>query len=186
MTDPQAATETQLRNITAQTGMTVDAFATAVSARGPLTHGQIIALLKFEYGLTHGNANLIALRVREQLAGGPASTDDLLAAQYSGAKASLRPVHDRLVAFATGLGADVSVVVQKTGVSLRRRRQLGVIGAPAGGRVALGLNLPTTPADPRVIETAGMMCSHRVDLRAVEDIDADVMGWVTQAYERAG
>jgi hypothetical protein len=186
MTDPQAATETQLRNIQAQTGKTVEDFTADVRARGPLTHGQIITLLKSEHGLSHGNANLIAHQVREALAGGPASAEDLLAAQYAGAKAALRPVHDRLVAIATGLGTDVSIVTQKTGVSLRRRRQFGVIGAPSGGRIALGLNLDATPDDPRVVATAGAMCSQRVDLRSLDAVDAEVERWLAQAYERAG
>jgi len=185
MSDSHAATETQLRNITAQTGRTVGHFAVEVAARGALPHGQIIALLKAEHGLSHGNANLIAHRVREVLAGGPVPADDLLEAQYTGARAALRPIHDRLVAFASGLGPDVSVVVQKTGVSLRRRRQFGVVQAPSAARVQLGLNLDATPADPRVVATSGM-CSHRIDLPTLDSVDGDVEGWVRLAYERAG
>jgi len=184
MTDPQAATETQLRNITAQTGKTVADFTAEVAARGALTHGEIIAFLKAGHGLSHGNANLIAHRVREALAGGPAPVGDLLEAQYTGAKAALGPVRDRLVGIATGLGPDVSVVVQRTGVSLRRRRQFGVVQAPSAARVQLGLNLETTPDDPRVVATSGM-CSHRVDLPTLESVDGDIERWMTLAYEQA-
>ena len=77
-------------------------------------------------------------------------------------------------------------MIQKTGVSLRRRKQLGVIGAPTGGRIPLGLNLPATPDDPRVVATAGAMCSHRVDVRGVEEVDSALVGWLAQAYDRAG
>ena len=185
MTDPAAATETQLRNITAATGRTVEDFAAALAPYGPLPHGKMVAVLKSDFGLTHGNANLIATRVRELAAGGPAPADDLLSAQYAGAKAGLRPIHDRLVGAARGFGPDVSVVVQKTAVSLRRRKQFGVIGVASASRVQLGLNLAETPADPRVKETTGM-CSHRVDLASVTDVDTDVLGWLRAAYDEAG
>lgn len=185
MSDLDAATETQLRNITAQTGITVDGFVTAISTRGILAHGQMVALLKSEYGLTHGNANLIAHKVREALAGGPPPAADLLEAQYRGAKAGLRPVYDRLIAIASGLGPDVAVVVQKTGVSLRRRRQFALVQAPSAQRVQLGLNLSITPDDPRVVEATGM-CTHRVDLRALQSVDDAVARWLAQAYGEAG
>lgn len=70
--------------------------------------------------------------------------------------------------------------------SLRRRKQLGVIGAPTGGRIPLGLNLPATPDDPRVVATPGMMCSHRVDLRSADEVDVALTGWLAQAYDKAG
>ena len=107
MPDPIAATETQLRNIEAATGMSVDAFAAAVAERGIVGHAQIVAFLKAEYGLSHGNANAVALKVRELAAGGPASSDALLDAQYTGAKSALRPVYERLAGIAAGLGPDV-------------------------------------------------------------------------------
>lgn len=185
MPDPDAATQTQLRNITAQTGRTVADYTALVVAQGTLSHGQIIAFLKAEHGLTHGNANLIAHLVREQLAGGPATDDTLLTAQYAGPRAALRPVLDRLTEAATGFGPDVSVVIQKTGVSLRRRKQFGVVGAPSGGKVRLGLNLAATPADPRIKATTGM-CSHQVDLTGPDTVDAGVIGWLRQAYDQAG
>lgn len=185
MTDPAAATETQLRNITAATGRTVDDFATALAPYGPLPHGKLVAVLRSDFGLTHGNANLIATKVREHAAGGPAAGDDLLAAQYAGAKAGLRPIHDRLVAMARGFGPDVSVIVQKTAVSLRRKKQFGVIQAASAKRVQLGLNLSVTPVDPRIVPTSGM-CSHRVDLASAEAVDADVVAWLRAAYDEAG
>lgn len=185
MTDPAAATETQLRNITATTGKTVEDFAVALAPYGPLPHGKLVAVLKSDFGLTHGNANLIATKVRERAAGGPAPEGDLLEAQYSGVKAGLRPIHDRLVGAAQDFGPDVSVVIQKTAVSLRRKKQFGVIQAASASRVQLGLNLEMTPADPRVKETTGM-CSHRVDLASVDAVDTDVLGWLRAAYNAAG
>ncbi len=141
MADPRAATARQLANIETATGTTVDQWTAWARAAGKVKHGEILNWLKAEHGLTHGNANALAHAVRENAAGGPASDADLLAAQYAGGKAALRPLHDRLVTLARGLGEDVEVVVQKTGVSLRRQRQFALIEAPSARRIRLGLNL---------------------------------------------
>lgn len=62
-----------------------------VAATGLAKHGQVVTFLKSEHGLTHGNANTLAHKIRENAAGGQPTDADLLDAQYSGAKAALRP-----------------------------------------------------------------------------------------------
>ena len=182
MSDAQR--QTQLDNITAASGVSVAEFTTAVRASGLERHGEILAYLKRDFGLSHGNANLIAHVVREELAGGPPAPEDLLDAQYAGSKSALRPIYDALVATATTLGSDVEIIVQKTGVSLRRRKQFAVVQAASSKRVQLGLNLPATPQDSRVKKVSGM-CSHRVDLTSPEDVDGSVRTWLGEAYEAA-
>lgn len=184
-TTPEQQAATQLANIERDSGLTPARVAELATSAGLDKHGAIVAMLKSEHGITHGNANLLAVKARELLAGGPASDDELLAAQYAGGKAHLRPVHDELVAAATALGDDVDVVVQKTGVSLRRVRQFAVIRPASSTRVELGLNLSTTPSDERVQEARGM-CSHRLDLHGVEEVDDDVARWLSDAYDVAG
>lgn len=186
MPDPATATATQLRNIEQATGLTVADFAREVADRGLEGHGRILAFLKAEHGLSHGNANAMAHAVRELAAGGPAQSDALLDAQYAGPKAALRPICERLTAAAATLGPDVDVVVQKTGVALRRRRQFGLVQAPSASRIALGLNLPEPPGDARVIATPGAMCGYRVDLPDLAAVDDDVLSWLAAAYEQAG
>lgn len=183
--DPRAETAAQLRNIEQSLGVPLADVATAVQAANLDKHGQIVAFLKSEYGLTHGNANGLAHAVRDQLAGGPAGEDDLLAAQYAGAKAGLRPVYDQLAEIAQRQGDDVSIVIQKTGVAFRRAKQFAVVKAASSTRVQLGLNLPETPDDARVVATSGM-CTHSVDVRSPVDIDDRLVAWVSQAYDRAG
>lgn len=185
MADRAAQSATQLANIEASTGMTVADFTAAVSSTGLVKHGEIVKYLKADHSLTHGNANLVAHLVRESLEGGPAGDDALLEAQYSGGKAHLRNVLDAVLDTTAGLGDDVEVVVQKTGVSLRRAKQFALVRAASARRVELGLNLASTPGDERVSEAKGM-CSHRVDLTSADDVDHDVVTWLRDAYERAG
>ncbi len=185
MPDPEAQAATQWRNIEVATGLTLEDFSAGIRAAGLERHGEMVAWLKTHHGLTHGNANLVALRVREAMAGGPPEASVLLEAQYAGAKAVMRPVYERVAGVAQQAGPDVRVVVQRTGVSFRRARQFALVQVPSAKRVTLGLNLDTTPDDPRVTAVTGM-CSHLVELPDPAAVDGAVAGWIQLAYERAG
>jgi hypothetical protein len=179
------AVATQIRNIETTTGRSIPEWTDLIAATGLEKHGQIISYLKSEHQITHGNANLLATKAREALAGGPPSETSLLDAQYTGAKAPLRGIHDALVAAAGQMGSDVETVIQKTGVSVRRSRQFAVIRAASSKRVELGLNLPGVTPAGRLLAASGM-CSHRIDLQHVDDVDGEVIGWMREAYEAAG
>jgi hypothetical protein len=185
MSDPEAQSATQWRNIEAATGLTLEDFRAAIQAAGLERHGEMVAWLKTHMGLTHGNANLVALRVREANAGGAPEASELLEAQYTGAKAAMRPVYDRVAGIAHHAGPDVRMVIQKTGVSFRRARQFALVQAPSAKRVTLGLNLDETPDDPRITPVTGM-CSHMVVLSDPAAVDDAVASWIRMAYERAG
>jgi hypothetical protein len=141
--------------------------------------------LKSDLGMTHGNANLIAALATQARAGGPRPPDELLAAQYAGGKAGLRPILDAVTTLATGCGDDVQTVVLKTGVSFRRRKQFALVEARSSTRVQLGLNLTAAPADPRVVPMGGM-CTHKVDLTGPSDVDSSLASVIRAAYEAAG
>lgn len=164
----------------ASTGRSMPEWFEVVAASGLEKHGEIVAWLKSEHGLTHGFANGIALQFRSR----DASTDDadLIDAQYAGAKAALRPICDRLIAEAKALGAEIAV--KKTGVSLRRSKQFAVIEAPSAKRVQLGLQLKGDPTTDRLV-TGNAMCSHRVDLATVDEVDDELLGWLRGAFARA-
>ena len=185
MATPEEATATQLRNIEDSTGRSVDQWSAIITEAGVSKHSEIVNYLKTTHGLTHGNANLLARKAREQADGGPAGDGDLLEAQYAGAKQGLRPAYEAVVAAARALGDDVDVVVQKTGVSLRRRKQFGLITAPSTKRVELGLNLAGTEPTERLQASSGM-CTHRVNLASPSDVDKAVVAWLRAAYDKAG
>jgi hypothetical protein len=184
MTNPEAAAATQIRNIEQATGRTVTQWQSLLAGTGLAKHGQIVGYLKSEHGLTHGNANALAHKVRELSAGGPAPADDLLAAQYKGTKAALKPIHDELVTAAQALGDDVTVSIKKTGVSLRRSKQFALIEAPSSKRVELGLHLRDTAPAARLRE-AGGMCTHKVTLTDAAEVDDEVVTWLRAAYDQA-
>lgn len=185
MTDRTAHQNTQLRNIEAATGMTVPDFDEKIAAAALTKHGEMVSFLKKDLGLTHGNANLIAHLVRETRAGGPASEATLLEAQYSGGKADLKPILDEITGIVRELGDDVERVVLKTGVSFRRRKQFALVEAASSQRVQLGLNLEQAPDDSRIV-TANGMCTHRMNLTDVSEVDEAVANVLAEAYRLAG
>ncbi|MFB7891750.1 DUF5655 domain-containing protein [Microbacterium sp. NPDC056044] len=181
--DVDEARRTQLRNIEQSTGTPLaDWFALIEGRRAEgLKRGQLVAWLKSEHGLTHGNANALALA---SAADGEVEPVDLVAAQYAGGKESLRPLYDRLVTLAASLGDDVEVSPKKTSVSLRRSKQFAVLTPATRTRIDVGLNLGDAPADGRLEQTTGM-CSHRVRISSVDEVDDELARLLRAAYQRA-
>jgi hypothetical protein len=182
LTDPEAAVQNQIRNIEASTGRSIDEWVGLVAASGKTRHGEIVGWLKSEHGMSHGNANRVALVALR----GPAAPagDDLVSAIYIGSKATLRPFHDKIVATATGLGDDVQVAPKQAYVSIRRSKQFATVGPASGGRLELGLNLKDVPSAGR-LEAGSGMCTHRVRLTDPSEFDDEVVGWLREAYGRA-
>jgi len=169
-------------NLAQKTGRSMPEWIGVVEASGLSKHGEILAWLKAEHGLTHGFANGIALAFRNR--GESDAAEDLVAAQYAGAKSELRPIYERLIAAATALGADVEVAPKKTGVSLRRTKQFALIEAPSAKRIQLGLQLPGEATTERLL-VGNAMCSHRVSVTSVDQVDDEIVQWLQHAYDRA-
>ncbi len=176
------ATRSQARNIEKATGRSMDDWLALVKASGRERHTEILAWLKAEHGFSHGNANLVALMAKRgsALGGG----DELVDAMYVGPKAPLRPFHDQVIDLARGFGSDVELAPKQAYVSLRSHRQFGTVGPGPGGRLEIGMNLRGTESAGR-LEAAGGMCTHRVRLSSPDELDAEVIGWLRQAYDQA-
>ena len=190
MPDPQKAIETQLANIEKRTGKSLNELAEIVRSSGLTKHGELRDMLKTKLGMGHGDANTLVHHVlasdgaRAAAAAGQ-TTDDVLDALYTGPKAALRPIHDRLMQEIDGFGL-FEVSPKKTYVSLRRKKQFAMIGPATNSRVDVGLNMKGRPANDRLRQMPpGGMCSHQVRLARVEEVDAELIGWIREAFEQA-
>jgi predicted transport protein len=144
-------------------------------------------LMKENYGVSHGFANLIALLYREQEAGGAPVKDDLVSSQYTGSKEGLRPIYDAIIDVLRTFGDDVEIAPKKNYVSLRRSKQFAIIQPSTKTRIDLGLNLKEYPPTER-LEAGNIfngMCTHRVQLESVHDLDEEVILWLRIAYEQS-
>ena len=181
---PEEMLATMIANLQEKTGKSLEQWLAIVRKSGLGKHGQIVKHLKGEHGLTHGYANLVATKALEPAAGA-AGGDDLVAAQYSGRKAALRPIYDALIATVQKLGKDVEVAPKKTYVSLRRSKQFALIQPSTATRVDLGIQLKGVPPKGR-LEAAGSfnaMVSHRVRVEDAGQVDEELAGWLRQAYQ---
>ena len=191
MSSVERAKLTQLANIQKKTGKTLDELTTLIQSSGLTKHGEIRSMLVEKLGLGYGDAHNLALYVLKtdvQLAAKEKglTTSDVLDEIYSGPKASLRPIHEKLISAIQQLG-EFEVAPKKGYVSLRRKRQFAMLGPATNTRFELGINIKDLEADERLIkQPAGSMCSYKIKLTEVDQVDETVLGWVRQAYEAAG
>lgn len=173
----------QIANIEKATGRSLAEWIATIKASGLEKHGQILALLKDQHGLSHGNANILAIKAREAAAGGAQSDAQLVESHYAGKNAHLRALYDAVVAQVESFGADIELDPKKSYVSLRRRKQFALVG-PAAGQLEVCLNLPgVTPSD-RLKPTSGM-ATHKVRITDAAGLDEELVGWLREAYDRA-
>ncbi|MBK6982217.1 MAG: DUF4287 domain-containing protein [Betaproteobacteria bacterium] len=180
------AVATMIANYEKNTGKPLEAWIAIAKKEKLAKHGEIVKLLKEKHGMGHGYANLVAQRVLAGDAPEPGG-DDLVAAQYAGAKAALRPLYDRLAKAVAQFGADVEFSPKKTYVSLRRRKQFALVQPSTAERLDVGINLKGVAPKGR-LEASGSfnaMVSHRVRVAGAKDVDAELVGWLKAAYEQA-
>lgn len=80
------------------------------------------------------------------------------------------------------MGDDVEVAPKKTSVS-PPSKQFAVIEALSASRIQVGVQLRDTPTTDRLLAWGGM-CSHKVNVASVAEVDDELAGWLCEAYER--
>ena len=165
-----------------KTGKPLEHWVKLVKTSGIEKFGDQVKMLKAEHAMGHGYANFICQAAKGRL---DADAGDMLEGQYAG-KESLRPIYDALAAFAGTLGGDVSIDPKKTSVAFRRSKNFAVVTPATKSRIDLGINLKgTAGADRLTEEKPGGMCTHKVKLTAVDEVDEELKAWLKAAYERA-
>jgi predicted transport protein len=172
---------TMPETLEASTGRSLDDWLETVRAMGLDKHGQILAALKTEHGLSHGYANMLALIATGY---GQQTEDEIVAGLFAGPKATLRPIYDRLLEVVGGLGDDVEVAPKKTMVGFRRSKQFACFTPSSSKRAELGIALRGDPPTERLRASKGMT-SHAVWIADPGEIDDEVVGWLREAYERS-
>jgi hypothetical protein len=185
MSSVDEATQTQIRNIEAQTGHSLDELIATGLATGATKHKELQAYFTETYGLTYGNANVVAIFARDRLKGASGEEANFVDAQYEGKKAALRPLYDTLIAAVAAFG-DVEIAPKRTYVSLRRKKQFALV-QPGPGRIDVGINLKGVDPNGRLEKSGSFnaMCTHRVRVNGPDDVNDELLGWLRLAYEQA-
>lgn len=184
MATPEEMAATMQRNLPEKTGKSLSEWHKILKKSSLEKHGELVKLLKSDHAVTHGFANFIVAKYRET---GTTTDDGLVDAQYAGPKADLRPIYDALINAVSSFGKDVELAPKKTYVSLRAKKQFGLIQPSTKTRVDIGLNLGAIKATKR-LENSGSfnaMVSHRVRLASVDEVDNQLIGWLKKAYGAA-
>lgn len=184
MSSPEASFQTMVRNLEKQTGKSFEQWLKIAKSSKLAKVGEIVNFLKAEHGLTYGYANTIALKALGTDAGS-SSAEDLIGAQYSGAKAQLKPIYDALLAEVQKFGNDVEVAPKKAYVSLRRKKQFACFQPSTATRMDVGINLKGTEPTQR-LELSGSfnaMVSHRVRVTSKDEVDRELVSWLRKAYD---
>jgi len=190
MSTPEKAVETQLNNIQTKTGKTLAQLSAIVKKSGLTKHGEIRAMLQKDLGLSYGDANALVHHALQsdgmsaaKAAG--ATTDDVLDGIYTGPKASLRPIHEKLMTAIQKFG-EFEIAPKKGYVSLRRKKQFAMVGPTTNTRVEVGLNMKDATAGDRLVaQPKGSMCNFVVKLTDAKDVDKALIEWIQRAYEQS-
>lgn len=185
-------TQTMLDNLPEKTGKSLTQWHSVLKKSGfspSSKHGELMKLLKGEFDISHGFANLIALSFRDANILKPNSKtddEDLVDAQYRG-KETLKPLYDKLLKAVLKFGKDVEVAPKKAYVSLRRSKQFAIIQPSTKSRLDVGIQLKDEAANERLEKSGSFnaMVSHRVRLTQLGEVDAELIAWLQQAYKRA-
>ena len=176
------ALQTMIDNMPEKTGKSLDEWKSVLKTKNFGKHSEAVNFLKKEHQVTHGFANtIVSLSKEENL-----DPSDLVQSQYQG-KEGLLPVYEKLLTMVKDFGTDVTVTPKKTSVSIIRKKQFALIKPATKTRIDLGLKLKDTPTTERLENSGpfGTMCTHRVQLFEINQIDDQLKAWLKEAYEKS-
>lgn len=176
------ALQTMINNMPEKTGKSLEEWIKILKEKSFIKHSEAVKFLKQNHSVTHGFANtIVALSKADEQDEG-----DLVTSQYKG-KEQLLPIYEKLVKAVKVFGADVVVTPKKTEVSLDRKKKFAVIKPATKTRIDLGLKLKDKPTTARLEKSGpfGTMCTHRVRLTSVEEVDEELIAWLEEAYSKA-
>ncbi|CAL2062383.1 DUF4287 domain-containing protein [Tenacibaculum sp. 190524A05c] len=176
------ALQTMIDNMPEKTGKSLNEWKAILKEKAFTKHSEGVKYLKTEHNVTHGFANTIVTLSKEE----NTTPDDLVSIQYKG-KEILFPIYEKLIEFVKTLGDDVTITPKKGSVSIIRKRQFILIKPATKTRIDLGFKLKDKPTTDRLENSGpfGTMCTHRVKLSTISEIDEELKNWILEAYSKS-
>lgn len=181
--DPvEKAMQTMVANMPEKTGKSLEEWQAYLKTKSFAKFSEAVNHLKKEHGVTHGFANAIVHLSQNA----DSDDDDLLHAQFEG-KEELKPYYSSLEKAISAFGSDVDFSIKKTYVSVRRKKQFGIIQPSTKARLDVGINLKDTPLAGKLEQSGSFnsMVSHRWRVESASDITPELIGYLQKAYEQA-
>jgi len=177
-----------------KTGRSLEEWIQLVQTEGPPAEKDRRNWLKKQHGLGTNASWWIAERAegKGQEDSDPErylkAAEEYVEGMFSGSKAGLRPLYDRLLSLGLKLGKDVKACPCKTIVPLYRNHVFAQIKPATRTRIDLGFALQDREPTVRLLDTGGRAkgdrITHRIPITSFEDIDQEVTHWLRVAYDR--
>lgn len=176
------ALQTMINNMSEKTGKSLDEWKKILKNNTFNKHSEAVNFLKSQHSVTHGFANTIVTLSKDN----SDTADDLVTNQYKG-KEQLKPIYKNLVSLVSDFGNDITITPKKATVSLIRKKQFALIKPATKTRIDLGLKLPGVEINNRLENSGpfGAMCTHRVRIEKLSDINSELVSWIKSAYDKA-
>ena len=176
------ALKTMIDNMPEKTGKSLDEWKKVLKVKSFEKHSEGVKYLKSEHNVPHGFANTIVTLSKEE----DSTSEDLVESQYNG-KEGLILIYDELIKHLKSLGSDVTITPKKGSVSVIRKRQFVLIKPATKTRIDLGFKLKDKPITKRLESSGpfGSMCTHRVQITDVNEIDTELKDWIQEAYGKS-
>jgi predicted transport protein len=180
------AASAMIENLKEKTGHSLGEWKALISKQNFSKHGEIVKFLKEEHQVTHGYAAEIALKALGSDSASASDTDQLIESQYKG-KEHLKPYYDKLIKEIQKFGGDFEIAPKKTYVSLKRKKQFITLNPASKLRFEIGFNLKgVEPKGKLEAEKPNGICSHKINLADIKEIDKEVIDWIKMAFDIAG
>lgn len=178
-----------------KTGRSLEEWIALVKHEGPSDEAAQRIWLKEKHKLGTNFAGAIAERAHGKSIGwedgDPAAylraAEGYVETMFAGSKAGLRPIYDALLEACLNLAPDVKACPCQTIVPLYRNHVFAQIKPTTRTRIDFGFALKDTAATGKLIDTGGFAkkdrITHRIEVKALSDIDAELKRWLKVAYE---
>jgi predicted transport protein len=176
---------TMIASLKEKTGHSIEEWKKLIAKQSLNKHGEIVKFLKEKHSVTHGYASEIALKILGSDADSSSNTDELIVNQYKG-KEHLKPYYDKLIDEIKKFGGDFEIAPKKSYVALRRKKQFIILNPASKTRFEIGFNLKGIAAKGKLeAEKPDGICSHKINLSEIKEIDKEVINWVKMAFDNA-
>lgn len=187
-------TQKWIAELKQKTGRTLEEWLAHIKKAGPKDGKARREWLKSEYGLGSNTCSWLAERAdgEGEEAGDPdlylESAERDVEKMFSGGKAKLRPLYDKLLKLGLKTGKEAKACPCATIVPLYRNHVFAQIKPTTQTRIDMGFALGDMKPTGRLIDTGGFAkkdrITHRIPITSMEDIDDEVKHWLKVAYDR--
>ena len=177
-----------------KTGRSLEEWLKHINKDGPKDEQGRRVWLKDEYGLGTNTAWWLAERSvgKGEESGDPdlylESAERDVEKMFSGGKAHLRPLYDKLLKLGLKTGKEAKACPCQTIVPLYRNHVFAQIKPTTQTRIDMGFALGDMKPTGRLIDTGGFAkkdrITHRIPITSMDDIDDEVKHWLQVAYDR--